>query len=62
MLNSYFVAIPISDYCKSTYFRCSKISRVQPFLGDDRGFSLYNPISLICGREIRESKAVTKFT
>ena len=33
-----------------------------PFLSDDRGFSFYNPICLICDREIREIKAVAKFS
>ncbi len=51
-----------SIYCKSTKFRCSKISRVQQCLGDSGGFPLLNPIYLICDHEIRDTKSVAKFS
>ncbi len=38
-------APPLSnEYCKSTKFDRYKIWRIDYFLSDNRGFSLYNPI------------------
>ncbi len=37
-------------YCKSTNFDRYKIWQIDYFLGDNRGFSLYNPISFLSQR------------